>query len=50
MVIIVMKSLLVSWLLSLGGVEHAMDILKKVFQGNQVKLSVQIDSIISPLF
>lgn len=31
-----------------GWVEHAMDIFKKVFQGNQVKLSVQIDSVIFP--
>lgn len=35
-------------MLLLGGVEHALDISKKLFQENQLELSVQIDSIIFP--
>ena len=49
MVIIVMKSLLVSRLLLQAGVKHALDISKKFFQVNQVEVSVSIDLLFDHL-
>lgn len=48
MVIIVIKSLLASLLLLLGGVKHVIDILKKFSQGNQVLVAAEINLIILP--